>query len=237
MVKVKKKSKTGIIIFSRMSSSRLPGKALIQVNNKTLIEHVLDRALLIGDYEVILATSKEKSDDCLVDYVSKKYNQVSIFRGDLDDVRERAIDACNFYGLNAFARICGDRPLFDIEIVQQLIDIREKSNCDLATNCLTKTYPAGLTAEVVSLKALIRSRIFDVPGCREHITKSFYDNPRIFRIYEKISEMSLDIRQSLTVDIQQDIDKIEFILKNTQSNMSIIENIKCASIWSKKNQD
>ena len=121
MGKVNKCTQTGIIIFSRMSSSRLPGKALKRVGNKVLIEHVLDRALRVGSYRVILATSEERSDDPLVEFVNQNYKMVDIFRGDLLDVRARAIAACKFYKLDAFARICGDRPLFDVDIVKKLI--------------------------------------------------------------------------------------------------------------------
>lgn len=35
--------KVGAIIFSRMSSKRLPGKAMIDISGKTLLQRVIER--------------------------------------------------------------------------------------------------------------------------------------------------------------------------------------------------
>ena len=62
------KEKTGAIIFSRMNSSRLPGKALLPIkNNKSLIEIIIERAKKINGIDhICVATSKKESDDILV---------------------------------------------------------------------------------------------------------------------------------------------------------------------------
>ena len=54
----------GAIILSRYDSTRLPGKALRKVKNKTLIEYVLEKALRIsGISGVCIATSGRKIDE------------------------------------------------------------------------------------------------------------------------------------------------------------------------------
>ena len=42
----------GGIIFSRMSSSRLPGKALIDIDGKTLLERVIERSKKIRNIKL-----------------------------------------------------------------------------------------------------------------------------------------------------------------------------------------
>ena len=56
----------GIIIQARMGSTRLPGKVLRLINDRSLLDHVLDRleALEHGAVAVV-ATSTEPRDDVI----------------------------------------------------------------------------------------------------------------------------------------------------------------------------
>ena len=52
----------GAIIFSRFSSQRLPGKALIDIQGRELLGRVIDRSRHIKNIdEIIVATSSELS--------------------------------------------------------------------------------------------------------------------------------------------------------------------------------
>ena len=56
----------GAIIFSRMSSKRLPGKALTDLHGTSLLERVIHNVRKIKCLDgICLATSTDKSDDCL----------------------------------------------------------------------------------------------------------------------------------------------------------------------------
>jgi 3-deoxy-manno-octulosonate cytidylyltransferase (CMP-KDO synthetase) len=56
--------KTLVIIPSRMSATRLPGKPLLQINGKSIISHVYERASNAKIGEVVVATEdKEIVDD------------------------------------------------------------------------------------------------------------------------------------------------------------------------------
>lgn len=63
-----------IFVTCRTQSSRLPGKALLEVSEGVLvIEHVLRRAKLAGNsFPVVLCTTKEKSDDILVEIANRE---------------------------------------------------------------------------------------------------------------------------------------------------------------------
>ena len=106
---MKRSSKIGVLIFSRFDSSRLPGKALLDISGKELLGRVIDRSKKIrGITGVAVATSDRNIDDNVAAFA--KAQGVDVFRGSVDDVAKRAIEACNFYGWDAFVRICGDRP-------------------------------------------------------------------------------------------------------------------------------
>ena len=80
------------IIQARMSSSRLPGKTMMQICNKPVIEHIVNRVTSCNQIEeVILATSNDSSDDIL--YQWAKNHSITCYRGSLEDVLERLYNA------------------------------------------------------------------------------------------------------------------------------------------------
>ena len=61
------------IITARMTSTRLPGKIMKKIRNKKIIELLYERvkqSKLISN--IIIATTKNKSDDILVKFLKKK---------------------------------------------------------------------------------------------------------------------------------------------------------------------
>ena len=87
-----------------------------------------------------------------------------------------------------FARICGDRPFLPWELIDDLIEMAEQDDLDLASNVVEKTYPSGAVTEVVATRALRRilERSSD-PQDREHLTRYIYANPKAFRVADRRS--------------------------------------------------
>ena len=140
--------KVGAIIFSRYDSSRLFGKALIDIEGRNLLGRVIDRTKLIkGLNKIIVATSNRKIDDKICRFANDQ--DIETFRGSCDDVYERAIETCEKFNLDIFARICGDRPFFDFDLISKAIKISQEYNYDLVTTMYPRTYPPGLTTEVI----------------------------------------------------------------------------------------
>ena len=60
-----------------MNSKRLPGKMLKVIGVKNLISHIIDRARKINlKSNLVLATSKNKSDDPLIKEAKKSKNKI-----------------------------------------------------------------------------------------------------------------------------------------------------------------
>jgi spore coat polysaccharide biosynthesis protein SpsF len=62
-----KKENTGIITQVRMTSTRLPGKVLKEINHRPLLDYHIMRLLKTG-FEIVIATTTNQSDDCICDY-------------------------------------------------------------------------------------------------------------------------------------------------------------------------
>jgi len=202
--------KAGVLVFSRMSSSRLPGKALLPLGNKKLIERVFLRAGKVG-LPIALATSVEKEDDILADFVEEL--GFPVFRGSLDNVLERAVQAAESFSWDTFFRLCGDRPFFDlkemIEVVECFVKPSDFPKFDLITNwdaCL----PKGLMMEFVktqSLKKVLLTKDLRVDH-REHLTAYFYEHPADFNIHRITSRHISEQEVCLAVDDMEDYKKL-----------------------------
>jgi len=201
----------GSIVFARFASTRLPGKALVEIGGRPMLGLVLDRARRVaGAPPLIVATSDRAEDDVIAAFVEKE--GAACFRGDLDDVAGRALACADRYGLSRFARICGDRPFHDPGLIDRLRAMAESADADLATNAQRKTYPPGATAEVIRTQAL-RAALAQTQDAedREHVTRYFYDRPDRFRIVNHEAAAGIDPRLSLVVDTPADLDRARFI--------------------------
>lgn len=170
-----------IVLFARMGSTRLPGKMLAEVGGMPLLEWMIRRAQQLP-YPLLLATTTASADGALVE-IARQLG-VAVHRGSEDDVLQRALDCAQEFGLRAFARLCGDRPLFDPgEMRVGLERIHESAAAiDLVSNCALRRVPPGLTTEVLTTAALRRAAKHADARAREHVTSGFYERANEYRI-------------------------------------------------------
>ena len=84
-----KSSKVGVILQARTGSKRLPGKVLLKIGDKSLLEHIFERYSQSGlNYEIILATSNLEKDDILAEFAHK--NEIKLY--ELDDISDELIE-------------------------------------------------------------------------------------------------------------------------------------------------
>lgn len=194
-----------------MSSTRLPGKVMMKVSGKTLLEHLIDRLKRVkGADDIIIATTTKEADGVIVD-AAKKLG-VKVFRGSEDDVLERYYLAAKENNIDVIVRVTSDCPLMDPEIVDRCISFFfSKQPVDYISNCMKRTFPVGLDVEVFSLKALERAfREAKEPAEREHVAPYIYRNPEKFLL----AFLENDRDESsfrLTVDTQEDLELIKKI--------------------------
>ena len=179
---------------------------------RPLIGRVIDRALQVsGDHTLVVATSTEAEDDAIVTFAEAE--GLDNFRGDLEDVRSRALACCATYRFDRFARICGDRPFLPWELIDSLLEMHTAEKLDLATNQMEKSFPAGTMTEIVSVAALRRSLDAEAEAeDREHVTRYFYRNPDQFRIGNRVSGNDGWEQLSLAIDRPDDLVRAEWII-------------------------
>jgi len=196
--------KSVAIIQGRMSSRRLPGKILMDIEGKPLLAHVVQRAKASGVFDfVVFATTTDPTDDPVVEYCARE--AIECFRGDLNDVLERYYQAARTYGAEMVTRLTADCPLLDPAVIKKVVQAFDPDRYDYVSNAIRRTYPDGLDTEVFSIAALTRARNeAKLPSEREHVTPYIHKHPDLFRIGHVTQEHDLSMLR-WTVDEPQDL--------------------------------
>lgn len=169
------------VIQARMGSSRLPGKVLMTLLDRPVIQWVHERALRIpGVDEVMVATSTAALDDPLALWCEA--NGVSLFRGSADDVLDRYAECARCRDADVVVRITADCPLLDPAVSGRVVQaFMDRQGCDYASNTQPPTFPDGLDTEVMSRGALEASAQEAVEQFdREHVTQFILRHPERF---------------------------------------------------------
>ena len=206
------KSRIGIVVQGRMSSRRLPGKVLMRIGKNTLLQQLIEGCRHVEGIEgLCVATSDDPTDDPIAQHCAEL--RIDCHRGPLDDVAARFIGAAAARDLDAVVRISADSPLIHPQLVGQLVRCyRGSEGCDLATNVLRRTYPSGMSVEVVRTETLARAHpLMDVAE-REHVTPFFYARAGQYRIVSVEREAPL-VGGKFSIDTSDDFSRISALVE------------------------
>ncbi len=225
MVKI---NSVGLFLQVRLNSNRMPGKALLNLSGKLLINHVIDRLSVVpADHRVIL-TSNESYD--VLKPIADEAGW-DIFAGNSQNVLKRFVDAAVFYEVDTVIRATGDNPLSSSEIAIQTIELFNKTNADLA---YLAPVPYGSGVEVVKTSALVKALSkSDIPYDLEHVTPFIYKNPNEFKIvtekYHNDEAARGEIR--LTVDTRDDFERVNFFIKKINQRKLNLTMHSVVNVW------
>ncbi|WP_117017289.1 cytidylyltransferase domain-containing protein [Aeribacillus pallidus] len=206
--------KVAAIIQARMGSTRLPGKILKKVLDKTLLEYQIERVKRAKSIdEIIIATTTKESDDQIVQLCQ----QLSIlyYRGSEEDVLSRYFEAATQYNADVIVRLTSDCPIIDPNVIDKVVThyLENKDRYDYVSNTLTRTYPRGLDTEVMSYEVLKRAHEEAKELMyREHVTAYIYHHPDQFRLCNVSNEKD-ESKHRCTVDTEEDFHLIKNILE------------------------
>jgi spore coat polysaccharide biosynthesis protein SpsF len=218
-----KLNQIGCLIFARFNSKRLLGKCLKNIGKKTLLEIVYLRCKLVFPKKrIIIATTNKESDDVLINFCKKK--KINFFRGSENNLIERSILCCKKFKLRAFARVCGDRPIFDYILLKKMLKIFKNNKYDLVTNYSRKTLPSGLTNEIVSLDTLIKiaKKKNILASEKQHMINYIYKNKNLFNIFNVRMNLNKKyLKKNFSINRNKDIKYILKIFKKKNLNYGL----------------
>lgn len=161
-----------------MGSTRLPGKVMEVVGNVPLIGFLLSRLINSNSVDdIIVATTTNPEDDTLASYVEGLGYKV--YRGSEKDVLQRYVKAAENLHPEAILRITGDCVLIDVEIIDRLVQLYNRTKADYCW--VDSSFAEGLDAEIISFSALKTAhKSASLASEREHITQFIHNNPKDF---------------------------------------------------------
>ncbi len=209
-----------IIIQARMSSSRFPGKMMSVVGGLPLIEYVYRRCKYSLVNKVLVATSDDKSDDDLCYYCKKK--NIPVFRGPLDNVLKRYIQAAEYLKAKFIGRVCGDTPFIDICMLDRFFNLLVRESFDYVS-CRRDDCASLFYSEGVSLSAMKKTlSLTKDENNREHVTKFIIDNQDEFSV--KFIDAKLNpcyIKDiCLTIDLPGDLKTVGGLLDKLEDRFA-----------------
>lgn len=223
-------NKKAVLIQARMSSSRFPGKMLSRLKGEYLIDFVFTRCSKSATADLVaIVTSTEKSDDPLYEHCLRR--GFPVFRGSLNNVLERYIEAAKFFNIDFICRVCGDSPFVDYNSIDKMFTVLTREGIDFVSLSPVDCAP-GFISEVVTLKALQKAYAnHRSEQDLEHVTLFIRENPGDFKACYLNAGLAmggkLDLK--LTVDYPQDLsvcNKIaEFLDKDfsSQDVLNVLE--------------
>jgi len=173
---------TAAIVQARLASTRLPGKVLLPLAGRTVIEHVLHRCSSIPGVDVVVCAVPE-SAECDVLAAEASRCGAMVFRGSELDVLDRYFRAARSVCANIIMRVTSDCPLIDPEVCGQVLALRERAGADYACNNMPASWPHGLDCESFTMEALeCAAREARLPFEREHVTPWIRTQDRFSRV-------------------------------------------------------
>ena len=124
-----------VVIPARYSSSRLPGKPLLDIAGKPMVQHVYERASRCGASSVIVATDDQRIADAVKDFGGEVCMTSAAHPSGTDRLAE-VVERMGYADEDIVVNMQGDEPLIPPELIKQVaIDLAEFKDASIATLC------------------------------------------------------------------------------------------------------
>lgn len=201
---------TAIFITARMKSKRLPGKLLLKIKNKTIIELLIERikASKLADF-MVLCTSTNPNDEVLADIA--KNSGIKWFRGSEKDVLGRYLAAAKKFNVDYIVSLTADCPLIDPIYIDKTIELYRETGADFI---VSKELPVGTFCYGIKVEAL--KEVCEIKDeIDTEVWGGYFSQTGLFKVeYLKIDNPDLkhpEIR--MTIDYQEDFQFIKEIFE------------------------
>jgi len=198
-------NKIAAVVQARMGSSRVPGKAMLDLAGHPLIWHIIDRVRRVTSIEtIILATTADPRNEPLIEF-AKSCGLACVQSKNENDLADRLAKAFALSQTQYLLKVGGDCPLIDVTVLQKMVDRALKDGGDFISNRVKWSYPLGLSADVISRDATL--------WCDQNLIRP--EDRELFALYirdhtERFHVTSIEQEQDLshhvwTVDEPEDV--------------------------------
>lgn len=207
-----------IISQARMTSSRLPGKVLKEINSQPILSYHVSRLEKSG-LPIRVATTTNNTDRPIIDWCLA--NDISYSRGDEKDVLSRYYYAAKEAGADTVIRVTSDCPLIDGELIRKGLEeyqAAERTNL-FYSNTYVRSFPRGFDFAIFSIEMLEDAfKNAKEQSDREHVTPYFRNKVPgdIFFKTMRSKEDRSSIR--ITLDESMDFTLIQVLIEEYEAH-------------------
>lgn len=195
---------------ARMGSTRLPGKVLMSIHGKSILERSIRRLQAAPDIdEVAVLTTVLPEDLCIAEEACRLGTRV--YRGPELDVLRRFQEASEKFRPEIVVRATADNPLIDIGSVGRIIRELRSGHLDL---CMETRLPHGAATEACTAAALAKAHALarDFRD-REHVTLYIKEHPDEFNVaFPQAPESVRQPTLRVTVDTPEDFNFVSRLI-------------------------
>ena len=193
--------RTVAIIQARMGSERLPGKALVKIGDRTVLQSVIWRTAQIAGLDDLVVATTDLDEDSPIRSVCDQVG-VDWLAGEVDDVLDRFMRTAVFSKATHILRITADCPLLDPEINYRIVDTLKTTSASYVS---MSTRSNGLVQEAFTIGALQRAwENATDPYDREHVVPWMIRNEKT-----RFLKPDFDLGSGRwCVDTQEDLDRL-----------------------------
>ena len=203
-----------LIIQARMTSTRLPGKVMLPLCGKTVLEIMFER---LNKYRnnIIIATTNDGSELPIINLC--KSQGIKFFQGSVDNVLERYYFCALSHQIkmdDIVVRITSDCPLIDVGLVDKCIMMYRMNKYDYVSNRLNRTVPIGMDVEVFSMQLL--NEVYSNANEefeKEHVTPYIYISKKDDYKLGSCEEGNNNSKYRLTLDEHCDYEVIKEVYR------------------------
>ncbi|MBR2069692.1 MAG: 3-deoxy-manno-octulosonate cytidylyltransferase [Candidatus Gastranaerophilales bacterium] len=218
--------KTAIVIPARYSSTRLPGKPLLMVKNKPIIQYVYEAAQNVksSDYTIV-ATDDERIKKAVENFGGIAELTSPNCQSGSDRISEIAQKHPEFeYIIN----LQGDEPQITPDVIEKVIDTLKSGNCDISTlvrkitsneqinnpNCVKCVFDNNYNA-------LYFSRC-PIPYERNQNKSPYYAHIGIYG-YKKESLIKMTKLQQTNLELQESLEQLRALQNGMKIKVAVVD--------------
>lgn len=116
-----------VIIPARFASTRLPGKVILDIAGKPMVQHVYERALESGAESVVIATDSEKVRDVCEGFGATVCMTLESHQSGTERIAE-AVNLLDYNDNDIIVNVQADEPLLPIPLIHQVAEELEVHN-------------------------------------------------------------------------------------------------------------
>lgn len=204
------------IIQARVGSARLPGKVLLPLEGKSVLERLVERVRLARQvHEIWVATSVDPRNRAIVELGQRAGFHVYVAQVRENDVLGRYTELTEHLKASVVVRVTADNPFTDPWSMDKMITTYLDQALDYVYSDHPTGLPSGFSSEVISRDALLRCHTRATSDYhREHVTTYILDHPGEFRMLAWEPSQELHRREVLiTIDTEADLEQAQEVCR------------------------